>query len=237
MKLSAPVYRLKRNAKLLSRQKNIPLHAALDSIAVQEGFKSWSALAASRPQKSPIRDLFAWLRPGELLLLGARPGQGKTLMSLELAIEATRSGVPSYFFTLEYNEEDVRSRLSALTADTPQFTSLFHCDTSDDIDADYIKARLTTAPRGTVAVIDYLQILDQNRAKPDLSAQVSALKSFARDRGLIIIFSSQIDRSYDPTVKRVPDLEDVRLPNPLDLRLFNKACFLNDGETEFRAVG
>ena len=34
-KLSAPIYRLKRKAKLLSREKNIPLHEALDRIAEQ----------------------------------------------------------------------------------------------------------------------------------------------------------------------------------------------------------
>ena len=46
MKLSAPVYRLKRNARLLSRQKKIPLIQALDEIARQEGCESWSLLAA-----------------------------------------------------------------------------------------------------------------------------------------------------------------------------------------------
>ena len=38
MKLSAPLYYLKRKAKLLSRAENIPLHAALDRIARQVGF-------------------------------------------------------------------------------------------------------------------------------------------------------------------------------------------------------
>ena len=42
MKLSAPVYRLKREARLLSRRGNIPLHKTLDRIAATEGFRSWS---------------------------------------------------------------------------------------------------------------------------------------------------------------------------------------------------
>src|SRR5579862_7868029 len=39
MKLSAPIYHLKRKARLLSREKKIPLHEALDRIAIEEGFR------------------------------------------------------------------------------------------------------------------------------------------------------------------------------------------------------
>jgi hypothetical protein len=67
-----------------------------------------------------------------------------------------------------------------------------------------------------------------------LAAQIRALKSFARDRGLIMVFISQIDRSYDPSKKSCPDIGDVRLPNPLDLELFDKTCFLNNGEVRFQ---
>ena len=45
-------------------------------------------------------------------------------------------------------------------------------------------------------------------------------------RGLLVAFLSQIDRAHDLTARPYPDLRDVRLPNPLDLRLFDKACFL-----------
>ena len=77
---------------------------------------------------------------------------------------------------------------------------------------------------------------DQKRDKPELMVQVRALQAFARDHGLIFVFISQIDRSYDPQKKPCPDLDDVRLPNPLDLSLFTKTCFLNDGEIRFGAA-
>lgn len=44
MSLSAPIYVLKRKAKLLSREANIPLNQALNRIAKNEGFESWSFL-------------------------------------------------------------------------------------------------------------------------------------------------------------------------------------------------
>jgi replicative DNA helicase len=237
MKLSAPLYHLKRQAKLLSRAENIPLHEALDRIARQEGFAGWSLLAAKLTAAAPAEKLFARLSPGDLVLVGARPGQGKTLMSLELAVQAMKSGSRGVFFTLEYTAQDMVDRFRAIGVARETFAGLFEFDNSDDIYSDYIVRRLANAPRGTLVVVDYLQLLDQKRDNPALMVQVRALRSFARDRGLIFVFISQIDRTYDPAKKPIPDLEDVRLPNPLDLSLFSKTCFLNDDEVRFRAAG
>jgi replicative DNA helicase len=237
MKLSAPIYHLKRKAKLLSRKQGIPLHEALDRIAAAEGFNAWSLLAAKAAAVTPAGKLFPQLKPGDLLLVGARPGHGKTLMSLQLAVEAMKSGHRGAFFSLEYTEKDVLDRFRAIGAEPAQFDGLFEFDCSDAISADYIVKRMAGAPRATLVVIDYLQLLDQRRENADLMIQIRTLKSFARDQGLIVVFVSQIDRSYDPSAKSCPDLSDVRLPNPLDLKLFDKTCFLNDGEVQFRAAG
>lgn len=236
MKLYAPVHHLKRQARLLSRDEKIPLHEALDRIAARQGFARWSLLAARATDAAPAGRLFAQLAPGDLVLVGARPGQGKTLMSLELAVEAMKSGNRGVFFTLEYTQGDVLDRFRAIGVDPARFNELFAFDNSDAISADYIVKRLGSAPRGTLVVIDYLQLLDQKRENADLMTQVRTLKSFARDRGLILVFISQIDRSYDPAKKPCPDISDVRLPNPLDLSLFNKTCFLNKGEIRFQAA-
>jgi replicative DNA helicase len=236
MKLSAPVYRLKRNARRVSRQKKIPLIQALDEIARQEGCESWSLLVARLAAEMPAARLFGLLRQGDLLLVGARPGHGKTLLGLELALEAIKSGSPGKFFSLEYAKQDVLDCLRAAGADHGLLGGQFEFDGSDAICADYLIAALAGAPRGTLIVIDYLQLLDQKRDRPALMAQVKALKAFASERGLILVFLSQIDRSYDSAARRCPDLEDVRLPNPLDLTLFNKACFLNNSEINFQTV-
>ncbi|UVK41125.1 replicative DNA helicase [Mesorhizobium sp. AR10] len=236
MRLSAPVYSLKRQARLLSRKENIPLHQALDRVAAIEGFADWGLLLARAGATTPAGRLFALLTPGDLVLVGARPGHGKTLLSLELAVEAMKSGCRGVFFTLEYTQIDVLERFRAIGVEPAHFDGLFEFDNSDAISANYIVRTLEAAPRGTLVVIDYLQLLDQKRENPDLMTQVRTLKSFARDRGLIFVFISQIDRSYDPAKKPCPDISDVRLPNPLDLSLFNKTCFLNQGELRFQAA-
>jgi replicative DNA helicase len=236
MRLSAPIHQLKRKARLLSRQENIPLHAALNRVASREGFSSWSLLAAKIYPAAHARDLFAKLSPGDLLLVGSRPGHGKTLMSLRLAVEAMKAGNHSAFFTLEYKEKDVTNCFYAIGAERKNFVRLFEFDGSDDISADYIVKRLASSPRGTLVVVDYLQLLDQKRQNPELMAQLCTLRSFASDKGLIFVFLSQVDRSYDPEMKQFPDLDDVKMPNPLDLSLFSKTLFLNNGEVRFAAT-
>lgn len=236
MKLSAPIYRLKHRAKVLSREERIPLHEALDRIAMEEGFNSWSLLAAKASAAAPSRELLARLNPGDLVLLGARPGHGKTMMSLELMVEAMKSGRRGAFFTLEYNATDILNRFQDIGEDPVIFSDQFTFDDSDAICADYVIERLESAPRGTIVIIDYLQLLDQKRENPELMVQVRALKSFASERGLTFVFISQIDRSYDSSARSCPGPSDVRLPNPLDLKLFNKTCFLNDGEVQIEAA-
>jgi replicative DNA helicase len=234
MKLSEPIGILKRKARLLSRSEGIPLHAALDRIAAGEGFRSWGLLVAKMP--SIAGEMYSQLQAGDLVLLGARPGLGKTLMGLKLAVEAVRSGHRSVFFTLEYAEKDVLGRLRAIGVDRRQLGASFEFDCSDAISADYIANALASVPNGTLAVIDYLQLLDQKRDNPDLNSQVEALKSFAQRRGVILVFISQIDRRFEASGSRFPDLKDIRLPNALDLSLFSKACFMNGAEYSFRSL-
>lgn len=227
MKLSMPIYQLKRKARMLARNGPIPLHVALDRVAAEEGFHRWSLLAAKAA--SPGIPQFAQLEPGHLVLIGARPLQGKTVTALRLAVEAMRAGHRAVVFTLEYTRGEVLDRLDAIGVDGIDLDRVFECDNSDAICADHIIHRLADAPVGTLVVVDYLQILDQDRRKPALMDQIAALKTFASERAIILVFVSQIDRSYDPLSKPYPDFDDVRLPNPVDLSLFDKSYFLNGG--------
>lgn len=236
MRLSAPIFRLKRRAKLLARERGIALHEALDRVAREDGFKSWSHLAISASKHRPASEILSQLNSGDLVLLGARPGHGKTLLGLELIVEAARQRRRGFFFTLDYHEGDVLMRLRSLGVDPAAASGTFALDTSDDICADHIIANLAGAPRGAIAVIDYLQILDQRHSNPVLADQISALRAFAQRSELIVVVISQIDRAFELRGKPLPDLSDVRLPNPLDLSLFTKSCFLHEGEVRLEAV-
>jgi replicative DNA helicase len=232
MKFTAPIFILKQQAKALSRKEKIPLHQALDRIAAREGFNAWSLLAAKAASERPSERFLEQLSAGDLALIAARPGQGKTLFSLKLAVEAMRQGNRAAFFTLEFTQADVAECFEIMDEKLSNFTGRLLIDDSDQICADYIATRLASAPAKMLVIIDYLQLLGQKRLNASIADQIQRLKALARERHLIIVCLSQIDRRYDVTKQPFPGFGDVRLPNPLDIGVFNHACFLNRGRVQ-----
>lgn len=232
MQLSVPIYVLKRTARQLARAQSLPLNEALDRVAIGQGYGSWSLLAARHAAQSPAARLFTRLKPGEIALVGARPGQGKTLFALEIAAIAANAGRKAYFFSFECTSEEVDELLGSIGYNIVQLGERFEFDGSDHISAEFITGRIGHAEKGTVVVIDYLQSLDHRRSNPALSEQIMALRKFAALKGLVMLFIAQIDRRYNPEIKALPDLNDVRMPNSIDLSVFAKSIFLNNGEVK-----
>jgi replicative DNA helicase len=236
MKLSAPIFQLKRRAKLMARSNSVPLNEALDQIAREEGFTRWSLLSASMAAGPLSETVLSRLDDGDLLLIAGRPGHGKTKLGLQLLIDAARDGRKALLFTLDFTEHQARKHLESLDASGGNIAEDVQIFTSDEISAEYIIQRMSGLERGAIAVIDFLQLLDQQRSKPVLSEQLQALGGFAKRTGVVLGFISQIDRSFETDGKRLPDIGDVRLPNFVDLGLFSKACFLHNGEAQLQDV-
>jgi len=240
MKLSSPIHVLKRQAKDLKRAKSITMIAALDQMAQAEGFASWSLLQAKVKAMIPntYDEVLDYLVPGDLVLIGARPGLGKTTLTIQILLQAMREGRSCHFFSLEYTAEQAAAKVASLDAGPDQIAGKLTLDISDDISADYIIAQTQDqlakdhVGEGALIAVDYLQLLDQQRNKPPLQQQIEALKSYARETGCIVIFISQIDRRFEGDIRSRPSLDDVRLPNPLDLGLFNKSIFV-EGDRVF----
>lgn len=236
MKLSAPIFQLKRRAKLMARRNSVPLNEALDQIAREEGFARWSLLSANMAAGPLSETVLSRLDDGDLLLIAGRPGHGKTKLGLQLLIDAARDGRKAFLFTLDFTEHQARKHFGSLDASGGNLSKDVRIFTSDEISAEYIIQRMSGLERGAIAVIDFLQLLDQQRSKPALSDQLQALGEFAKRAGVVLGFISQIDRSFETEGKRLPDIGDVRLPNFVDLGLFSKACFLHNGEAQFQDV-
>jgi replicative DNA helicase len=236
MKLSAPIFQLKRRAKLMARGNGVPLNEALDQIAREEGFARWSLLSASVAAGPLSETVLSRLDDGDLLLIAGRPGHGKTKLGLQLLIDAARDGHKALLFTLDFTEDQARKYLKTLETSGGNLADAVQIFTSDEISAEYIVQQMSGSAPGAIAVIDFLQLLDQQRSKPVLSEQIQTLGEFAKRTGVVLGFISQIDRSFEANSKRLPDIGDVRLPNFIDLGLFSKACFLHNGEAQLQDV-
>lgn len=230
MKLTAPIFQLKRQARAIARAENIPHHAALDRLAKREGFSGWSHLSATIGKQGPAQRIFSKLTPRDVMLLGARPGHGKTLLGLELAALAAQARYRSYFFTLDYTESDVWRRLESLGLDPVSIRPNLVVDASDDICAAYIEAAVDAGDRPPFIVMDYLQLLDQRRDHPALDHQLAHLRRLALSQRAIVVLLSQINRRFNAGLQPVPRTEDIRMPNPFDPSVFTVSCFMHDGQ-------
>lgn len=224
MKLSAPIHQLKRQAKQLSREQQIPLSQALNTIANQNGFAQWSHLISIYDQQSLPEKMFDQLCQPRLTLVGARPGHGKTKFAFGLAVEATKRQRQSWIFSLEYTQAQVEERFAAEGGDA----ALVNIDVSDQISSEYIATQLADVKPDSVVVVDCLQLLDQVREKPVLAKQVEELEITAKQCGISIILITQIDRSFDDNNQHMPTISDLRLPNQIDIEKFDRIAFIHN---------
>ena len=63
-----------------------------------------------------IDECLLGLRPGQMIVLGARPGVGKTSFSLNLAVNAAARGASVAFFSLEMSKTEIAQRLLSAQA-------------------------------------------------------------------------------------------------------------------------
>ncbi|MEM7017347.1 MAG: DNA helicase [Pseudomonadota bacterium] len=230
MKLSAPIYALKSQAKALKKSHNIPLSEALDTVAKREGLASWSLLMSKHDGILPnnYSEILNFLNPGDLVLIAARPTIGKTTFTFGLVGQAMDSARPaSHVFSLGESKQSIQARLNTYSSVIKRNEILYSVDCSDDISAEHIIATTKDSVQpGSLIVVDYLQLLDEKRVNPPLQAQVEALQDFAKTTGCILLFICQLDRRITERQDQRPTVNDIRLPNPLDLGLFNKVIFL-----------
>ncbi|MFG1494377.1 DNA helicase [Halobacteriovorax sp. ZH4_bin.1] len=230
MKLSSPIFVLKSHAKKLKKEQDITMSEALDQIARKEGFSSWSLLMSKSQELLPQKysDILDYLNNGDLILIGARPGMGKTSFALGLFVQAINANrTKSFCFTLAHTHKEYAARIGTYDQSIGENNDRFELNYSDDISADYIikKTKEKIAP-GSFIIVDYLQLLDEKRTNPPLQTQAEKLKTYAKETGAIIIFISQIVRDVEDRIDKRPTVDDIRLPNPLDLSLINKIILL-----------
>lgn len=196
------------------------------------------SLTGLRTNYEGLDRVLVGLGAGDLVIVGARPGMGKTSFCLNIACNvAKNSGKEVAIFSLEMTSEQLSSRLLcsealvdskcmrtgklntdewkrlAEAASALSATDIWIDDTSE-ITVGEMKSKLRKLKNLGLIVIDYLQLMHGDRSDNRVLevAQITrSLKIMAKELGVPLILCSQLSRgSKDQKEGKKPALTDLR---------------------------
>lgn len=207
----------------------------LETIADNKG-----AVSGTKTGFSGLDRMLVQMGKGDLVIVGARPGMGKTSFALNIATNvAKNSGKAVCIFSLEMSGEQLVTRLLSSEAlvdsyslRTGQLTgddwnniasvaqNLSGCDIFIDdtsaITATEMKSKLRRIQNLGLVVIDYIGLMQSTSNSDNRAQQVGEisrnLKIMAKDFGVPIICCAQLNRGTEsrPGAGKKPTLADLR---------------------------
>lgn len=186
------------------------------------------------------RVLPAGLRPGTLVVVGARPKVGKSMLGVALPLQVAQSGRPAAIVSLEMPEAELTDRLiaqmSGIGLDALQRCALSASDWSEvERAADRLRAlpltildnkrqtltsissRIRDLRRGVgcdLLVVDYLGLVTPAERRQNRQEEVAGisrgLKILAGELGVPVVALAQINRGPEQRAERRPLPSDLR---------------------------
>ncbi len=178
------------------------------------------------------------MNPSDLILVGARPGMGKTSFCLNIASSAAiRTKKTVAIFSLEMSCEQLVTRMLSGEALIDSYSlrsgkltnedwsklasaasTLSECDILIDdttgITATGMKAKLRRVKNLGLVVIDYLQLMQSDRRIDNRVQEVSDisrnLKLLAKELRVPVICCAQLSRATESRTDKTPQLSDLR---------------------------
>lgn len=179
-------------------------------------------------------------RPGQYVIIGARPSIGKTALSWYMSQQASAAGHPTLYVSLEMSITELIERALARLSGVPgillqtgrlrndQIAALLPARAKMaswplwiDETARHTVSTLRLAVRRAVrqhgvrlVVVDYLQLLRPEKEHENEAQNVrdvsAALKALARELGITVICCSQLSRAPEGRTNERPKLSDLR---------------------------
>ena len=189
---------------------------------------------------SGVDRLLVGMGAGDLVIVGARPGMGKTAFALNIAVSAAkRTKKKVCVFSLEMSTEQLVSRMISAEGLVDSYhmrsgelsddewekiahaaailgeTKLLIDDTSGVSVTNMISKLRREADDLALIVIDYLQLMESDRRRNDNKATEVAeisrgLKLMAKEFGVPVVCCAQLNRGTEGRGEKRPQLSDLR---------------------------
>ncbi len=180
------------------------------------------------------------LQPGQLILIAARPGMGKSSFAVNIAQNISiRQKIPTAIFTLEMTKEEVTSRILSSEARVdnkklrtgdlttqevekymemlePVASAPIYIDDTASISSTELRAkckRLKLEKNLGLVVVDYLQLMSSSNKESrqqEISEISRSLKLLAKELEIPVIALSQLSRAPEQRTDHRPMLSDLR---------------------------
>lgn len=187
---------------------------------------------------SDLDRLLVGMGKGDLILVGARPGMGKTSFAMNIATQVAKNKkVAVAVFSLEMSATQLVSRMLSSEArvdsyklrtgeiSDEEFASLakaatalsgtdIYIDDTSDITVTAMKGKLRRVKNLGLIVIDYLQLMHSDLHTDNRVVEVGDisrnLKIMAKEFGVPIITCAQLSRGPEGRTSKKPMLSDLR---------------------------
>lgn len=191
-----------------------------------------------------LQDLDEYLeggvRPGELIIVGARPSMGKTALGLTMGVHmAAQCGVG--LLSMEMSHSEVNDRLTAMLGnvsmssvkrpnkgaglqwgrvlegiDRAKELNFFTCD-QGGLTINHVRSKARNLKRRnglSVLVVDYIGLMSGLDPKANRNTQLGeisrGLKSLAKELGIAIVCLAQLNRKAEERPDQMPQMSDLR---------------------------
>jgi replicative DNA helicase len=189
--------------------------------------------------RSINRILSGWVNP-DLIILAARPAQGKTAFMLNAVHNVLKQNIPVAVFSLEMSGEQLVNRLLSLDSGI-RLADLRHNKISDDnkdilsqsenrlskyplfiddtpsLNIRELRSKATILKRKygiKLLCIDYLQLMSSIDKKANRESEISEIsrgcKIIAKELDIPVIALSQLSRAVESRPDKIPQLSDLR---------------------------
>ncbi len=201
--------------------------------------KTDKAAAMGQPTGfSALDKVLVGMGPGDLILIGARPGMGKTSFAMNVATKVAQFSKKAVcVFSLEMSAEQLVSRMLSSEALIDSYSirsgnlsgddweklaraaaMLSECeiliDDTSGMTVTAMKAKLRRVKNLGLVVIDYLQLMQSDRRIDNRVQEVGdisrGLKLLAKDLKVPIITCAQLSRGPESRTDKRPMLSDLR---------------------------